>query len=141
MSQRKYTGQGSRQATHTVKSPLLALSLAGIICFFIALVLGGGAWYISHEDEQEQMASVRVVPVTQTLPKPIVSTPQATPAILASSGAGHSIGTEVATPGATLAKNRPNISDEVEGVKRQGAARRAETVNPYARRGDDLRRL
>jgi hypothetical protein len=96
----------------------------------------------------EQAVLYRAMPVTQTLSKPVVaSTAQLTPAILASAGESPVIVRKAAMSGASVAKGkpniaqdvestelaniRPNIAQDVEGFKSPMAARQAPNFNQW----------
>jgi formylglycine-generating enzyme required for sulfatase activity len=59
------------------ESRLLQLSIAGAVCFLIAAILGGGAWYLFGT--HERAAPERAAQVTQMTPTPVAS-PTASPA-------------------------------------------------------------
>jgi hypothetical protein len=157
LSQRRYVRQGSRQTAHTVRPRSLPLLPAGVACLLIATLLGGGAWYLVDarrlavsDHAAEQVTLNRAVFVTQTSSRPdVASAPRVTPTTLASARERPAVVSKAAMPGAALAKNRPNIADEVEGfelansrpniadevegVVKLTAARRAAAASPQAR--------
>ncbi|HEX7314718.1 MAG TPA: SUMF1/EgtB/PvdO family nonheme iron enzyme [Pyrinomonadaceae bacterium] len=101
LQQRVRAQHGPRQGARPEESRLLPLSIAGICCFLAAVVLGGGGWYLFGTREQTAAAD-KTVPVTQTLPTPIITaTPQTTPpTLLAPAGELPVPGGEVALGGA-----------------------------------------
>ncbi|HVF55258.1 MAG TPA: SUMF1/EgtB/PvdO family nonheme iron enzyme [Pyrinomonadaceae bacterium] len=87
--------KGTRPGPRASESRLLQFSIAGIVCFFIAAVLGGGSWYLFGT--HERAAPERAAPVTQTTPQP-AATPVPQPSIVALAPAG-----ELSVPGGEVA--------------------------------------
>jgi formylglycine-generating enzyme required for sulfatase activity len=100
-------------------SRLIPLSIAGVVCFVLAVILGYGGWYLFGTHDRSSASSVSEVKQTPSVP--VTATPQQTPASTAPP--------IITAPAGELPVPEGEV---VLGGDKTGLPVRREFVNPFA---------